>query len=1022
MKAAMTERSVFLAALDVADAADRAVYLDSACAADADLRRRVEALLAAHAASDTFMAHPAVENDPRDTTGEFAHAEPVPFESGLLLAERYRLLGPIGEGGMGTVYRAEQVKPVKRMVAVKLIKPGMDSRVVLARFEAERQALALMDHPHIAKVFDAGATPDGRPFFVMELVEGVPLTDYCDARRLTVADRLALFRQVCGAVQHAHQKGIIHRDLKPSNVLVAEQGGAPLPKVIDFGLAKAVGGTALTEHTLLTGFGTIVGTPLYMAPEQATFQAADVDTRADVYALGVILYELLTGTTPITRVALRAAAMDEMLKLIREQDPPTPSSRLSTADGTPGVAANRQTEPAQLGRFVRGELDWIVMKALSKERDRRYDSAGGFATDIEHFLNHEPVQAGPTTAAYRTRKFVRRNRAVVTAAGLVVTALVAGVVGTTWGLVREATQRARAEEATVRAERSSDQAFRALDTLTGDALEGLLGRQTAWGDRERQFLGQVREQLAQLAETEGDTLAVRRLRASVRLRLGSVQWFLGDAAAAEADYRTAVAEFDRLGEPPARANAAMARRRLADLMALAGRQLEAEVAFREAADGFDRLATEFPAVADYRFQSALIQNNIGYARFKAGDFTEAETKCRSAASRQRELGAANPQDPRYPAEQARALHNLFSVLRRTGRVAEAERVIDESVTLLRAAVAARRDPEFTLSLGKALMSRAAILADRGELALAGSAQREAVAIHAALAADYPVVPDNRPELAKAQFNLGVVLMHTDRYDEAIAAYRDALATNQRLADDFPRVTDYRYHLALNRQYLGGLLIDRSHGSKGDAALTEAALAHEVLIPALPVWEKLHADVPASPTNQVGLVWTLVHLGRIADIRKDFQQARTYLERAEGYRAAAPGLMAREPNGPGAVRFLALFLAKTLLNLGDHAAGAARADELARVEKPEGADNAFNAACYLARCSGLAAADPALPADRRTARADEYAARAVAHLKTAATRGFENRKAFREDADLAPLHGRGDYNQLLREVEAKVPPK
>jgi len=1019
----VNERSIFLAALDLADAADRATYLDEACSADAELRRRVEELLAAHADSGTFMARPAAENAPRDTTGDFPQTEPVPFDPGLLLAGRYRLLGPVGEGGMGTVYRAEQVQPVRRAVAVKLIKPGMDSKVVLARFEAERQALALMDHPHIAKVFDAGATPDGRPFFVMELVEGVPLTEYCDARRLTVADRLALFRQVCGAVQHAHQKGVIHRDLKPSNVLVAEQDGKAVPKVIDFGLAKAVGGTALTEHTLLTGFGAILGTPLYMAPEQATFQAADVDTRADVYALGVILYELLTGTTPITRMTLRSAAMEEMLKLIREQDPPTPSSRLSTADGTPSVAANRQTEPAQLGRLVRGELDWIVMKALSKERDRRYDSAGGFATDVEHFLNHEPVQAGPTSAAYRTRKFIRRNRAVVTAAGLVVTALVVGVVGTTWGLVREATQRARAEEATVRAERSADQAFRALDTLTGDALEGLLGRQTAWGDRERLFLGKVREQLAQLAETEGETLAVRRLRASVRLRLASVQALLGDAAAAEADFRTAAAEFDRLADPPARANAATARRRFAGLLADRGRPVESEAVMREAGEAYDRLAAEFPTNADYRFESALIQNNIGFVRYKAGDFTASETNCRSAANLQRELAAADASDPRYLAEQARALHNVFSVLRRTNRVAEAQRAIDESVTLLRTAVAARRDPEFTLSLGKSLMSQAAILADRGDLALASSVLREAVSLHASLAADYPVVPDYRHEFAKAQFNLGVLFMQTDRLDEAIAAYRDALVTNQRLAEDFPKVTDYRQYLALNRQYLGGLLIDPSRGLKGNAALVDAALlAHTVLTDAVPVWEKLHADAPASPANLVGLVWTLVNLGRVADIRKDYEHARAYLEQAERYRTAAPGMMAKDPNGPGAVKFLARFLAKTLVNLGDHAAGAVRADELARVEKPDGADNAFNAGCYLARCVGLAVKDATLPEDRRIARADEYAARAVAHLKTAATRGFANRKAFREDADLTPLHGRDDYKQLLRDLEAKVPSK
>lgn len=1018
----MTERSVFLAALDIDDPAARSAYLGMACAADPGLRRRVEELLAAHAASGTFLVQPAAENALLDVTAESPRAEPVPLESGLLLDGRYRLLGPIGEGGMGTVYRADQLQPVKRTVAVKLIKPGMDSKAVLARFEAERQALALMDHPHIAKVFDAGVAPDGRPFFVMELVEGVSLTEYCDARRMSVTDRLTLFGQVCGAVQHAHQKGVIHRDLKPSNVLVAERDNKPMPKVIDFGLAKAVGGTSLTEHALLTGYGTILGTPLYMAPEQATFQAADVDTRTDVYALGVILYELLTGTTPITRVTLRAAAMEEMLKLIREQDPPTPSSRLSTADGRPGVAANRQSEPAQLERLVRGELDWIVMKALAKDRERRYETAGGFATDVACFLNHEPVQAGPTTAAYRARKFVRRNRAAVTATGLIVLALVAGVVGTGWGMVRAAVQRDKAVEATERAERATGRTFQALDTLTEDALEGLLGRQNAWGDRERLFLVKVRDQFAQLAETEGETPAVRRLRAAVQLRLGSVQALLGDAAAAEADYRVAAAEFDRLAEPPDRANAAISRRRLAGSLALGGRSAEAEIEYRRAGEAFDRLSAEFPADADYRFQSALIQNAIGFVRYKAGDFTEAETQCRASAHLQRELAAANPNDPRYPAEQARALHNLFSVLRRTNRAAEAERTIDDCVALLRTAVASHRDPEFSVALGKALMSRTAILVDRRELAHASSVQREAVSLHAALAADHPVVPDYRHELAKAQFNLGVLFMQMDRTDDAIAAYRDALVTNQRLADDFPKVTDYRQYLALNRQYLGGVLIDPSRGLTGGAALTEASLAHEVLIAAVPVWEKLHADAPASPTNLVGLVWTLVNLAKAADIRKDYQQARAYLERAERYRTTAPGMMAKDPNGPGAVRILALFLARTLVNLGDHAAGAVRADELARIEKPEGADNAFNAGCYMARCAGLAAKDPALPADRQKARADEYAVRAVAHLKTAATRGFENKKAFREDADLTPLRDRDDYKQLLRELETKVPSK
>ena len=368
----------------------------------------------------SFMDRPAADSTLRshaDLSDSIPpSSDPAPGATGTLLADRYLVGEPIGRGGMGTVYRAEQLRPVKRPVAVKLINPGMDSRSVLARFEAERQALAVMDHPHIAKVLDAGATPDGRPFFVMELVDGVPLTDYCDARRLPVAGRLDLFRQVCGAVQHAHQKGVIHRDIKPSNVLVEERGGSPVPKVIDFGLAKAVGGAALTDQTLFTAPGSAAGTPLYMAPEQAGPDARDVDTRADVYALGAVLYELLTGSPPIGRETLRRAALHEVFRLIREDDPPPPSSRLGSSDDLPTVAVNRGTEPARLGRSVRGDLDWVVMKALEKDRGRRYESAAALADDVQRFLNHEPVAAGPPTLRYRAAKFVRRNRGAVTAA------------------------------------------------------------------------------------------------------------------------------------------------------------------------------------------------------------------------------------------------------------------------------------------------------------------------------------------------------------------------------------------------------------------------------------------------------------------------------------------------------------------------------------------------------------------------------------------------------------------------------
>src|SRR5204862_2593858 len=345
----------------------------------------------------------------------------------------YKLLQQIGEGGMGTVYMAEQTQPVRRTVALKLIKAGMDSRQVLARFGAERQALALMDHPNIAKVFDAGTTDAGRPYFVMELVKGIPITRFCDERRLTTRERLELAIPVCQAVQHAHQKGLIHRDIKPSNVLIATYDGRPVPKVIDFGIAKATG-RQLTDHTLVTGFGSVVGTLEYMSPEQAELNQLDIDTRSDIYSLGVLLYELLAGSPPFSRKELEEAGMLEMLRVIREQEPSKPSTKLSTADALPTLAANRGTEPAKLTKLVRGELDWIVMKALEKDRNRRYESANGFAMDVQRYLADEAVPACPPSAGYRLRKVVRRNKGRLGAAAVLALALLAAVGGSGWAV------------------------------------------------------------------------------------------------------------------------------------------------------------------------------------------------------------------------------------------------------------------------------------------------------------------------------------------------------------------------------------------------------------------------------------------------------------------------------------------------------------------------------------------------------------------------------------------------------------
>jgi WD40 repeat protein/serine/threonine protein kinase len=416
----MDEQAIFIAALQE-EREQRAAYLDRACGDDPSLRRRVEVLLDAHERAGSFLQQPAA-------AGLTDAYRPLSEGPGTVIGQ-YKLLQQIGEGGFGVVYMAEQLEPVRRKVALKIIKPGMDTKEVIARFESERQALALMDHPNVARVLDAGATESGRPYFVMELVRGVPITEFCDKNRLPTRDRLALFNDICHAVQHAHQKGIIHRDLKPSNILVTLHDGKPVPKVIDFGVAKATS-QQLTQKTLFTAYGQMVGTPAYMSPEQAEMSGLDIDTRSDIYSLGVLLYELLTGTTPLEGTRLRQAGYAEMQRLIREEEPPRPSTRLTSLGGEATVlAGNRGTDVRRLAQLLRGDLDWIVMKALEKDRNRRYETPSAFAADVERFLREEAILARPPSALYKLRKFYRRNRAAVLTAECIVLLLLACLLG-----------------------------------------------------------------------------------------------------------------------------------------------------------------------------------------------------------------------------------------------------------------------------------------------------------------------------------------------------------------------------------------------------------------------------------------------------------------------------------------------------------------------------------------------------------------------------------------------------------------
>jgi serine/threonine protein kinase len=552
---------VFDEALALAASEERKQFLDAACGDDAALRQRVELLLRAHGEAKSFLETPVVD-------ARALRAEPS-CAPGTQVGP-YLLLEQIGEGGMGVVYVAQQTEPIRRRVAVKIIKPGMDTRQVIARFEAERQALAMMDHPNIAKVLDAGAvglalpdtiagqqsrqaqpdllTPDpcpltpasGRPYFVMELVRGLAITDYCDQARLSTRGRLELFMTVCHAVQHAHQKGIIHRDLKPSNVLVTLHDGKPVVKVIDFGVAKATG-QSLTERTMYTAFTEMIGTPLYMSPEQAELSGLDIDTRSDVYSLGVLLYELLTGQTPFTRDTLVKAGLDEVRRMIREDEPPRPSHCISTlnADAGSTISQKRGIDQRQLTRTLTGELDWIVMKALEKDRNRRYESASAFAADVERYLNNEPVEASPPSPRYRLWKTLQRNRVMLSTAALVLLALVIGAGLSVW-------QAVRATRAEARADARSQLARRAVDEMYTEFAEKWLADQTELTEKQRELLEKAASFYEMFASENSADYQIQSDALLAMGRVAAIQQRLGRLSLAETTCRKQLAHTSRL--------------------------------------------------------------------------------------------------------------------------------------------------------------------------------------------------------------------------------------------------------------------------------------------------------------------------------------------------------------------------------------------------------------------------------------------------------------------------------------------
>jgi serine/threonine protein kinase/Tfp pilus assembly protein PilF len=998
-------KEIFLAAVEKANAPQREAYLEEACAGDLALRRRVDDLLRQHERAGSFLESPAPAL--ADTV-----IEPGAGERPGTQVDRYRLLEPLGEGGFGIVFRAEQQQPVRRQVALKVLKPGMDTRQIIGRFEAERQALALMEHPNIARVLDGGETASGRPYFVMELVRGLPVTAYCDQQRLAPRERLDLFVSVCQAVQHAHQKGIIHRDLKPSNVLVTAEGGAPVAKVIDFGVAKALG-QRLTDMTVFTGFAQLVGTPLYMSPEQAALAKVDVDTRSDIYSLGVLLYELLTGTTPFDKERLREAGYDELRRIICEEEPPRPSTRLLTpGPAATRVATNRQSDPKRLSQLVRGDLDWIVMKALEKDRGRRYETASALAADVQRFLHDEPVQARPPSAWYKARKFARRNRRPVVAAGVVLLCLVGGIIGTTAGLVWALHERDRKDQALAAEKQARDQALAALRDMTDGIVEQQMARGDTLTEENKAFLRKIIQDFEGFAAITAEDADSRAIRAEGYFRVGTMRARLGEMAGAETAYRDALAlqrhlTADFPNRPEFRQNLAKTQNNLGILLCDTGRLAEGETAFRDALALQKQLTTDFPDRAIFRYDMASSGNNLGFLLRRIGRLAEAEAVLRDALAIQKQMTADFPNRPEFRHLLAKGLHGLASLLYDAGRPEEAETAFRDALALQKQLAADFPNrPQFRQELAKNHQGLGVLLSNTSRLAEAETAYRDGLALSKQLAADFPTRPEFRQDLARNHCSLGILFRDGGRLREAETAYRDALTLQRQLVADFPTRPTFRNDLANSHHHLG-LLLGRA------GRLAEAETAY---LDALAVRKQLAAEFPNQPDRRNELAGTLVNFAQLCNQRRHFQSAKACLEEARPLHQAALQANPRHPGYRQDYCNNLLALVQAHAGLRDQAGAVATAERLRDLEwDPPG--NAYDAACGLALCIPIVHTDEQAAPDARAKAVQFYGDAAMAMLKAAVARGWKEAAHMKKDTDLDPLRQREDFKVLVAELEA-----